>query len=1130
MKLPGFQLHSVSYLQTGISTRTVLDQQTPRGLLKTCIDYFIITLNESTTVFVLEKLLVAKEIMKYSLRFLLIDLQNYSADLEYVVFKNDLHLAVILDGDCENITMILNAHTNKKHFYETFHWLVISKSKANILAALNNVKMNINSEVHLGVYKDRHNYTIYDIYNPASEHGGVLIAKPLGYYQENIGYTARILQNKYLLRRDMTGVTFTSAVVLPSLDKPLKDYLEDDENRQINSMHRFQSVCVSYCRRYFNFSLNIQRTNSWGYLQADGHFDGLVSLLERKAVDFGSSPLIFKLDRLPVVDYGYGNWILRSTFIYRRPSADAKSYEIFLRPLAKWVWICILIAIVILVITLKIVFSNELSADLEGRALNGFDSSWSFLCLFTFGAFCQQGATFYPNFLSSRILSIFVYLFCILIYQFYSAGIVSYLLMDPPRTINNLKDITESQLQVGIEDILIDRNYFLQTTDPSAIELYERKIKSSTNATAAFYTPIQGLELVRKGGFAFHIETSTAYPIIEATFSNELICELEEVQIMFKMAENGNMDRLRKHWDARKPTCIESAKKTVIHVSLKQFSCGLLVLLYGICFAMILFIIEIIYDRRTNITAIVKAKFPLVQPSQQPVPSHSKDMRILWILPLSCFLAAASADDYIDNYVINNHTFPEGFLFGTATSAYQIEGGWDEDGKGENIWDTLTHTTDLIKDHSTGDIACDSYHKWKEDIALLKDLGVNHYRFSLSWSRILPSGFANHINTAGVLYYKNIIAALKEAGIEPIVTIFHWDTPQPIHDAGGWASEFVVDWFADFARICFELYGNDVKYWLTFNEPKQICHEGYGSGVKAPAIHSPGVGEYLCTHNFLKAHARAWHIYDEEFRSKQNGSISLVIDTPWYEPETPEDEEAAERKRQFVFGWYANPIFNGDYPEIMKTRIANRSKLEGFEESRLPVFTDAEIDYIKGTYDFLGLNSYSSYMVKTDPEPEIGDPSWDDDTGVYEYQKEDWIPSASDWVKVTPWGMRKLLAWIKKTYNDPAIIITENGFTDNGTVGTDENRILYYKTYLSNVLDAIIEDKVNVFGYTVWSLLDNMEWMVGYTEKFGLYHVDFSSPNRTRTPKPALDYYKSVIKTHCLVEKCEDEKGRYGIA
>ncbi|XP_023311151.1 glutamate receptor 2-like [Anoplophora glabripennis] len=576
-----------------------------------------------------EKITMSKQFMKYSLRFLFIDLNNCPANLESVLRRRNHHLAVVVNGDCENVTNVLNVQTDKKYFYETFHWLIVDNSKNAMLFKLDKVKLNINSEVHLAICENS-SCVIYDVYNPASEHGGKLVATVLGHYKTDIGYKAEMSQNKYWLRRNMTGVNFKSAVVLPRLDKPLKKYLEDEENRQINSMHRFQTVCVNYCRDFFNFSLEIQRTNSWGYIQSDGHFDGLVSLLERRIVDFGSSPLIFKLDRLPVIDYSFGNWILRSTFIYRRPDVVAEYYEIFLRPLSKWVWICVLIAMIVIVIALKIVLSNESSI---GNNVEKLDSSWSFLWLYTFGAFCQQGATFYPKFFSSRILSIFVYLFCILIYQFYSAGIVSYLLMDPPRIINNLEDLTESQLRVGIEDILIDRNYFVQTTDPNAIALFERKIKGSSN-DSGFYSPIEGLEMVREGGFAFHVETSTAYPIIEATFTNELICELQEVQMyrtqpmhtnlqknspfkemlnycMFKLSENGNMDRLRKHWDARKPTCIESAKKTVIHVSLKEFSCGLISLLYGICFALLFLLMEIVIYKRYALANMVKVKIGL---------------------------------------------------------------------------------------------------------------------------------------------------------------------------------------------------------------------------------------------------------------------------------------------------------------------------------------------------------------------------------------------------------------------------------------------------------------------------------------------------------------------------------------
>ncbi|VEN51408.1 unnamed protein product [Callosobruchus maculatus] len=363
-------------------------------------------------------------------------------------------------------------------------------------------------------------------------------------------------------------------------------------------------------------------------MQSDGRFDGLVGLLERRMVDFGSSPLLFKLDRMPFVDYSYGNWILRSYFIYRRPKVEAKSYEIFLRPLEKDVWLTIVVIMGIMAVILKLIFANEIRIR-KSNHMHGVESSWSFLLLFTLGAFCQQGATCVPKLFSSRIISIFVFLFCILVYQFYSASIVSYLLMDPPRTIFNLKDLLESRLLIGVEDILIDRNYFIQTTDPYAIQLYESKIKGESNSSG-FYPPKEGISLVRQGDFAFHVETSTAYPIIERTFTNEEICDLEEVQMyrtqpmytnlqknspfremmnfcMFKLMENGNMDRLRKYWDARKPVCIQAAKKKQIHVNLREFSCGLVALCYGFSFSLVFLLTEFIM--RSNVWRAIKHMF-----------------------------------------------------------------------------------------------------------------------------------------------------------------------------------------------------------------------------------------------------------------------------------------------------------------------------------------------------------------------------------------------------------------------------------------------------------------------------------------------------------------------------------------
>jgi beta-glucosidase/6-phospho-beta-glucosidase/beta-galactosidase len=395
----------------------------------------------------------------------------------------------------------------------------------------------------------------------------------------------------------------------------------------------------------------------------------------------------------------------------------------------------------------------------------------------------------------------------------------------------------------------------------------------------------------------------------------------------------------------------------------------------------------------------------------------------------------------------------------------------------------------------------------------------------LSWSRILPSGFTNQVNQPGVDYYKNLIAALKESGIEPYVTLYHWDLPEPLQELGGWPNPDLADYFAEYARLAFTLFGDDVKNWMTFNEAKQTCQLGYGYGVYAPGVASDGIGDYLCAHTVLRAHAKAYHIYDEEFRATQNGRVSMVVDTDWFEPDSDseEDIEAAERRIQFNFGWYANAIYHpdGNYPQVMIDRIAERSQQEGFPRSRLPEFTPEEVEYIKGTYDFFALNTYTTSLVKWSDDYPIGTPSWDADGSVTVYQDSSWNSSASGWLKVVPWGTRKLLNWIDQTYDHPEIVITENGYSDHGELD-DQDRINYYSEYLSNILQAILEDGVNVTGYTAWSLMDNFEWLSGYTEKFGLYQVDFTDPNRTRTIKSSAKFYKNVIATKCLVDTCEE--------
>nr|AHZ59655.1 glycoside hydrolase family 1 [Phyllotreta striolata] len=493
------------------------------------------------------------------------------------------------------------------------------------------------------------------------------------------------------------------------------------------------------------------------------------------------------------------------------------------------------------------------------------------------------------------------------------------------------------------------------------------------------------------------------------------------------------------------------------------------------------------------------------------------------LLLVSCFLLN---DCWADDPVINNKKFPLDFLFGTATSAYQIEGAWNLDGKGENIWDRAIHTNrSFTKNGDSGDVACDSYHLYKEDVQNLQYLGVNHYRFSISWSRLLPDGLAHRVNQAGVEYYRNLIAELRKNHIEPFVTLFHWDLPQTLQDLGGFPNPEFVRWYSEYARLCFQLFGADVKYWMTFNEPKQTCTRGYGVGDYAPAIQSPGEAEYLCVKNLLLAHATAWNIYQKDFKAKYEGEVGIVIDSNWWEPENStdvEDQQASETMLQFTFGLYANPLHAGDFPDLVKNKVLSRSLAQGFQASRLPAFTDAERRLLKGSYDFFGVNMYSSALVTPERDPDPESMGYKPDSEVRSWFDPSWEKGASSWLVVTPWGARKLLKWIAGAYGNPKVYVTENGYSDfNGTLEDDGTRVKYIQQYLSSIKDAMDEDKVNVKGYTVWSLMDNLEWLFGYTNKFGLFQVDFDDPKRTRKPKNSAKFYKKLIETRCLVEKCE---------
>uniref|UniRef100_A0A0S7EFJ7 beta-glucosidase n=1 Tax=Chrysomela populi TaxID=154003 RepID=A0A0S7EFJ7_CHRPP len=389
-------------------------------------------------------------------------------------------------------------------------------------------------------------------------------------------------------------------------------------------------------------------------------------------------------------------------------------------------------------------------------------------------------------------------------------------------------------------------------------------------------------------------------------------------------------------------------------------------------------------------------------------------------------------------------------------------------------------------------------------------MGMHHYRFSISWPRILPTGYANKINAKGVEYYQSIVSECLRHGIIPVATIYHWDMPVAIQDLGGFMNPDIVPHFVNYARVVIRSLPG-VGVWNTMNEPKLVCTRGYGEGAFAPGIQNSGYGEYQCAYVLVLAHAAIYRMYKKEF-PHYKAKMSIVIDGEWNEPASKkiQDIEAAERRNQFEFGLYANPIFNGDWPQVVIDRVEEKSAMENYLSSRLPRFTRKQIEFVKGTFDFLGFNNYWTHIVADAEESSSeGPPSYVNDIRVVFKDDPKW-KVASCGFNIVPWGIRKMLKWCKDNYNNPPIFITENGVCDNGTSLIDFERIQFFQDYLGEVLNAIYEDGVNVYAYTAWSLIDNFEWLQGYSAHYGFYHIDFEDPERKRIPKKSARYYRDI--------------------
>ncbi|MDK2980426.1 MAG: beta-glucosidase [Chloroflexota bacterium] len=442
------------------------------------------------------------------------------------------------------------------------------------------------------------------------------------------------------------------------------------------------------------------------------------------------------------------------------------------------------------------------------------------------------------------------------------------------------------------------------------------------------------------------------------------------------------------------------------------------------------------------------------------------------------------------------NTFPDAFTWGAATAAFQIEGAWQADGKGESIWDRFCHTPGHVEGGDTGDVACDHYHLWRKDVALMKELGLNAYRFSIAWPRILPQG-RGKVNAAGLDFYDRLVDELLGAGIRPFVTLYHWDLPQTLQEAGGWPERSTVDAFCDYSELVSRRLGDRVRDWMTINEPYVIAVLGYYLGWHAPG-HQDQDEALAAAHHLLLAHGRTVPILRANVRDARVGiALNIHPQTPASESEA--DQQEARLQDGMTNRWFLDPLAGRGYPADMID----------YYGTDLDFVRANDLQAVAAPLDFVGINYYSRNIARAQDVAEMDNLPVSVQPG----------PQTDMGWEVYPQGLTELLVRFHNEYAFPLYYVTENGaaYVDkvdpDGEVH-DPQRLAYIRAHLLALLDAL-NAGVPLGGYFCWSLLDNFEWAYGYGKRFGLVYVDFAS--QQRIPKESACWYRQVIVANNVI-------------